>query len=295
MTSGPLRSLSWHHVGPLLSLLRSTDSMGMPFTARRFSVDEYDRMGRAGVFHEDDRMELLDGQIVEMSPIGPGHAGCVRALTSLLTRLVAGRALVSVQNPVRLGEHSEPQPDVALLVPRADAYRTAHPQPKDVLLVIEVADASLEHDRDVKVPLYAAAGVPEVWLVNLRGRYHAVPRSGRRALYHAPHHPARRNPHCASTPRCDAARGGHSRLNQGPSSPLSASRRGGQGVRTRKPPSPPPPAAKTSPRGPYSCPASTGARPAPPASRAARPRHRGRRHPTRRRWCDRPSARRRHS
>ena len=141
--------------------------MGMPFTARRFSVDEYDRMGRAGVFHEDDRMELLDGQIVEMSPIGPGHAGCVRALTSLLARLVAGRALVSVQNPVRLGEHSEPQPDVALLVPRADAYRPAHPQPKDVLLVIEVADASLEHDRDVKVPLYAAAGVPEVWLVNL--------------------------------------------------------------------------------------------------------------------------------
>ena len=166
--------------------------MGMPFTARRFSVDEYYRMGRAGVFHEDDRVELLDGQIVEMSPIGPGHAGCVRALTSLLTRLVAGRALVSVQNPVRLGEHSEPQPDVALLVPRADAYRTAHPQPKDVLLVIEVADASLEHDRDVKVPLYAAAGVPEVWLVHLAedtatlyrdpvgGRYATLRTAGRR-------------------------------------------------------------------------------------------------------------------
>ena len=141
--------------------------MAMPLTARRFTVDEYYRMGRAGVFHEDDRVELLDGLIVEMSPIGPGHAGCVTALTSLLTPLLAGRAPVSVQNPVRLGEHSEPRPDVALLVPRADAYRTAHPQPEDVLLLIEVADASLEHDRDAKVPLYAAAGVPEVWLVSL--------------------------------------------------------------------------------------------------------------------------------
>src|SRR5882724_5456200 len=92
---------------------RRTDSMAMPLTARRFTVDEYYRMGRAGVFQEDDRVELLDGLIVEMSPIGPGHAGCVTALTSLLTPLLAGRALVSVQNPVRLGEHSEPQPDVA--------------------------------------------------------------------------------------------------------------------------------------------------------------------------------------
>lgn len=141
--------------------------MRMPLTGRRFTVDEYYRMGRAGVLQENDRVELLDGQIVEMSPIGPGHAACVTALTGLLSHLVAGRALVSVQNPVRLGEHSEPQPDVALLVPRAEAYRTAHPQPEDVLLLIEVADASLEHDRDVKIPLYAAARVPEVWLVNL--------------------------------------------------------------------------------------------------------------------------------
>ena len=141
--------------------------MRMPLTARRFTVEEYYRMGRAGLFHEDDRLELLDGQIVEMSPIGPAHAGCVSALTNLMAALAAGRALVSVQNPVRLGQHSEPQPDVALLVPRSHAYRTAHPQPDDVLLLIEVADASLEHDREVKVPLYAAAGVPEVWLVHL--------------------------------------------------------------------------------------------------------------------------------
>ncbi len=125
------------------------------------------RLGDLGILGEDDRVELIDGQVVEMSPIGPGHAGCVTALTGLVGPLVAGRALVSVQNPVRLGEHSEPQPDLALLVPRADTYRTTHPQPEDVLLVIEVADASLEHDRDVKVPLYAAAGLPEVWLVRL--------------------------------------------------------------------------------------------------------------------------------
>ncbi|PYO70307.1 MAG: Uma2 family endonuclease [Gemmatimonadetes bacterium] len=143
--------------------------MGMPLSVRRFSVDEYHRMAQAGLFDEDDRIELLDGQIVEMSPIGPGHAGCVDVLTRLLSRLVGDRALLRVQNPIRLGRDSEPQPDVALLVPRADAYRTAHPQPEHVLLVIEVADTSLEHDRDVKIPLYAAAGIPEVWLVNLPG------------------------------------------------------------------------------------------------------------------------------
>ena len=137
--------------------------MAMPLTTRRFTVDEYYRMGRAGVFHEDDRVELLDGLIVDMSHIGPGHAGCVTALTGLLLPILAGRALVSVQNPVRLGEHSEPQPDVSLLVPRAEAYRTAHPQPEDVLLLIEVADSSLEHDRDVKVPLYAASGWRKFW------------------------------------------------------------------------------------------------------------------------------------
>jgi len=143
--------------------------MRMPVTGRRFTVEEYHRMGRAGVFREDDRVELLDGQIAEMTPIGPGHAGCVAALTGLLARLVGDRAVLWVQNPVLLGARSELQPDVALLRARADTYRTAHPEPRDVLLVIEVAETSLEHDRDVKIPLYAAAGIPEVWLVNLPG------------------------------------------------------------------------------------------------------------------------------
>src|SRR5258708_2048030 len=132
---------------------RRMDSMVMPLTARRFTVDEYHRMGRAGVFHEDDRVELLEGQIVEMSPIGPAHAGCVAVLTGVLSRRGGESVVVWVQNPVDLGERSEPQPDVALLAPRADAYRTAHPRARDILLAIEVADTSLEHDRDVKVPL----------------------------------------------------------------------------------------------------------------------------------------------
>jgi Uma2 family endonuclease len=146
----------------------------MPLVRRRFTVDEYHRMGQVGILGEDDRVELLDGQIVEMTPIGPEHSGCVGALTGLLARQVGHRGVIWVQNPVNLGERSEPQPDVAVLAPRADAYRTAHPQPADILLVIEVAETSLEHDRDVKVPLYAAARVPEVWLVNLPGDVVAV-------------------------------------------------------------------------------------------------------------------------
>ncbi|GIX47749.1 MAG: hypothetical protein KatS3mg131_1960 [Candidatus Tectimicrobiota bacterium] len=102
-----------------------------------------------------------------MAPIGSRHAGHVNRLNRLLSRLVGERAIVSAQNPVRLGEHSEPQPDVALLRPRPDFYAAEHPGPEDVLLVVEVAETSLEDDRAVKVPLYARFGIPEVWLVDL--------------------------------------------------------------------------------------------------------------------------------
>ena len=132
-----------------------------------FTVEDYHRLAEVGVLGEDDRVELLDGQIVEMTPIGPEHAGCVDALTRLLSRLVGDAGVVRVQNPLVLGSRWEPQPDLALLRPRADGYRAAHPGPGDVLLVIEVADTSLESDRDVKLPLYAAAGIPEAWLVDL--------------------------------------------------------------------------------------------------------------------------------
>ncbi len=109
---------------------------------RRFTIDEYHRMAAAGVLSEDDRVELLDGEIVQMSPIGSPHAGCVDRLTALFTRRLRSRAIVRVQSPIVLDRRSEPQPDLALLAPRPDFYATAHPRPRDVLLVIEVMDAS---------------------------------------------------------------------------------------------------------------------------------------------------------
>jgi Uma2 family endonuclease len=132
-----------------------------------FTVDDYHRLAEVGILGEDDRVELLDGQVVEMTPIGPEHAGCVDGLVRLLSRLVGESAIVRVQSPVILGPHWEPQPDVALLRPRADGYRRAHPGPGDILLLIEVADASLGTDRELKLPRYAAAGIPEAWLVAL--------------------------------------------------------------------------------------------------------------------------------
>ncbi|MDP3938154.1 MAG: Uma2 family endonuclease [Deltaproteobacteria bacterium] len=144
--------------------------MAMPLAAHRFTVDEYHRMGEAGVFHEDDRVELIDGHVVAMTPIGPAHGGCVNRLTMLFAPPLAGReATLSVQNPLVLAEHQEPQPDVAVLRYRADGYQTGHPRALDTLLVVEVADTSLAYDRDVKLPRYARAAVPEVWLVDLAG------------------------------------------------------------------------------------------------------------------------------
>jgi Uma2 family endonuclease len=141
--------------------------MSTPLRTYNFTVGEYHRMGEAGVFHEDDRVELIDGQVVEMTPIGPRHAGCVNRLNGLLSRLGGGDVTLSIQNPVLLGERGEPQPDVTVLRHRADGYATRHPEPADILLVIEVADTSVEYDRSIKIPLYARAGVPEAWLVHL--------------------------------------------------------------------------------------------------------------------------------
>lgn len=132
-----------------------------------FTVDDYLRMYEAGILTEDDRVELIDGEIIAMSPIGDAHSGCVIRLTMLFTRLVGLAALVSVQNPIRLDNYSEPQPDLALLKPRADYYAQAKPTPAGVLLIVEVADSSVQFDRNVKVPLYARAAIPLVWLIDL--------------------------------------------------------------------------------------------------------------------------------
>ena len=134
---------------------------------RRFSVEEYHRLAEAGVLAADERVELIDGIIKAMSPKGSKHAAIVSKLTNLLPQIVEGQAWIRVQDPIVLDDNTEPEPDVALVKPRDNAYATAHPRPGDVLLVIEVADTSLEDDRTVKLPRYAAAGIPEVWLIDV--------------------------------------------------------------------------------------------------------------------------------
>ena len=134
-------------------------------TRRRFTVHDYHRMAEAGILHEDDRVELIEGEIVEMTPISAHHASVVRKLNRVLGQQVGDEFLVDVQNPVRLDERTEPQPDLAVI--RARDYRRSLPGPEDVLLVIEVSDTTLAYDRNVKLSLYARAGVPEVWIPDL--------------------------------------------------------------------------------------------------------------------------------
>jgi Uma2 family endonuclease len=136
----------------------------------RLSVADYHRMSETGILGPDLRTELIDGEVIEMPPIGHPHAGTVNLLADRLRDQVRGQALVAVQNPVCLDGRSEPLPDLALLRLRPDYYRNGHPGPGDVLLLIEVADTSLVYDREVKIPRYARAGIPEVWLVELGGR-----------------------------------------------------------------------------------------------------------------------------
>lgn len=134
------------------------------------SVEDYHRLGEAGVLAADSRVELIDGALVGMAPIGSVHASVVSQLTTDFARSLGDRAIVWTQNPVQLGPRSEPQPDILLLRPRPDAYRTGLPTAPDVLLLIEVSDASLHYDRSVKLPLYARHGVREVWVIDLVGR-----------------------------------------------------------------------------------------------------------------------------
>jgi Uma2 family endonuclease len=141
--------------------------MSVQVLRRHFSVGEYYKMAAAGLFTEDDRVELIEGEIIEMNPIGSRHAACVGRLTELLGRLTRDVAIVWVQNPVQVNDYSEPVPDVTLLKRRDDFYAQANPGPEAVLLLIEVSDSTLEYDQQVKLPLYARARVPEVWIINI--------------------------------------------------------------------------------------------------------------------------------
>lgn len=134
---------------------------------RRFTVDQYYEMARAGILGPDDRVELLDGEVVEKMPIGSEHAGCVEYLAWQFNRALGDDALVRTQNPIHLSRYSEPEPDLAIVRFRADLYRRDHPTVADVLLLIEVSDSSVARDRVLKLPLYAAAGITEVWIVDL--------------------------------------------------------------------------------------------------------------------------------
>jgi len=145
--------------------------MAVQAPRRLFTVGEFYQMADAGIFSEDDRVELLAGEIVEMSPIGSRHASCVDRLARSLHQQAGSSLIVRTQSPVRLDDHSEPQPDIAVIRYREDFYRDAHPGPADVLLIVEVADTSVDVDRGVKVPLYARAGIPEVWVVDLSDRF----------------------------------------------------------------------------------------------------------------------------
>jgi Uma2 family endonuclease len=139
----------------------------LELTRYRFTTADYDRMIEAGILDEDSRVELIEGEIVEMTPIGRRHAACADRLTHLLGSLIEDSAQLRVQGPIQLGEASQFQPDLSILLRSADYYASAQPTSRDVLLLVEVADSSVAIDRQIKIPLYARHGIREVWLVDL--------------------------------------------------------------------------------------------------------------------------------
>jgi Uma2 family endonuclease len=148
----------------MMTAASSIKDLGTLPSKRRLTIAEYHRMGETGILTEADRVELIEGELIEMAPIGSRHADCVSHLVRRLVRQT--EALIRVQDPLELPQHSEPEPDIAIVHNRH--YSEAHPGPQDVLLLIEVADSTLAYDRDIKVPLYARFGIAEVWLVDIQ-------------------------------------------------------------------------------------------------------------------------------
>jgi hypothetical protein len=154
-------------------------------TKHRFNTQEYYRMAQTGLLKPDSQVELLDGQIIDMTPIGPFHGGVINRLTRIFAGASTNRWLVTVQNPVRLNPYSEPQPDLMLLRPAEDDYTSRHPSPADVFLLVEVADTSLAYDRSEKLPAYAGAGIPEVWIIDLQDQTIEVYREPQSTRYNS--------------------------------------------------------------------------------------------------------------
>ena len=153
-------------------------------TRHRLDVDAYYRMAEAGILSDPHRVELIDGEIIDMAAIGSPHAAVTNRLVRHFARAVAdGLTLVSVQNPLRLDGYNEPQPDLMLLRTRADDYHATHPNAADVLLLVEVSESSLTYDRNTKLSLYARFGVPEVWIVDLLGAAVEVCREPKEGAY----------------------------------------------------------------------------------------------------------------
>lgn len=141
--------------------------MNTTVSIHRFKVEEYHRLIESNILHEDDRVELIEGRIIDMAPIVSRHAACVSRLNEIFSEKLQKRAILNIQNPICLTEYSELEPDIAIIKRRSDFYAEQLPQPEDVLLIIEVADSSLEYDCETKIPLYAKENIKEVWLVNL--------------------------------------------------------------------------------------------------------------------------------
>jgi Uma2 family endonuclease len=161
---------------------RKSRSMTVQIVRHPFTVTDYARMRETGILSEDDRVELLDGEVRVMSPIGPIHAAIVKRLNSLLNRLLPDTVILSVQDPIQLNDFSEPQPDLAILQYRDDFYAQAHPVADDVLLVIEVSDTTVDYDRDEKLPRYAQANIAEAWLIDINNftvEQYLQPRNGK--------------------------------------------------------------------------------------------------------------------
>lgn len=152
----------------LTAYLKTPIPTGQP-RPHPINVETYHRMGEAGLLNGRQRTELIEARIIDMSPIGCEHADWVDRLNRLFVRQLPDEIVVRVQNPVCLDQTNEPEPDIALLRPRAQPYREAHPRPEDVLLIVEVADTSLRYDQEVKCPLYARHGIPELWVIDVAG------------------------------------------------------------------------------------------------------------------------------
>ena len=142
----------------------------MQLLTRKFTIEQYHKMTEVGILNEQERVELIRGEIIKMSPIGLRHAATINRLNQLFQQRLGQRIIVSIQNPIQLADTSEPQPDVALLKPYPDFYETKIPTPEDIFLLVEVVDRSLNYDGDVKIPLYAENRIIEVWLVDVNNQ-----------------------------------------------------------------------------------------------------------------------------